>query len=315
MTLAAICFAFPVKLFAQGDPIAIGALKGPSGIGMALLFESPALGFAGRSATVVAIGSADLMTAKVISGEFDAAVLPVNLAAKLYNSGIPIVLGAIVGEGMLSFLCSDSSIKDISDVKGRAVQVSGQGATPDYLFRRLLKTAGIDPAKDVELSYALPYPEAATALAAGKISCALLPEPFATMALAANPLLSSPFDIGELWTRATGQKSYPMTAFVISARLAKEDPTAAQALLKAYEASIAWVVANPDEAGKLAEKHELGLKAPIAAKAIPRSAYVFIRALEARAAIEALLSVFMETAPASVGGKLPNDGFYGKWQR
>jgi len=315
LTFAAIILASPARLSAQGAPIAIGTLKGPSGIGMALLFESPLLGYAGRSATVVAVGSADLMTAKVISGEFGAAVLPVNLAAKLYNSGIPIALGAIVGEGMLSFLCSDSTIKDIGDLRGRSVQVSGQGATPDYLFRKLLKAAGIDPAKDLELSYALPYPEAATALAAGKIPCALLPEPFATMALAANPLLSSPFGVGELWTRATGQASYPMTAFVVSARLAIEDPAAVQAMLKAYEASIAWVVANPGEAGKLAEKHDLGLKAPIASKAIPRSAYVFVRAPEARSAVEALLSVFLETAPASVGGKLPNDGFYGTWQR
>jgi NitT/TauT family transport system substrate-binding protein len=315
LVLAAIFLVFTGAVFADGAPITIGALKGPSGIGMALLFESPPLAYAGRGATVVAVGSADLMAAKVISGEFEGAVLPVNVAAKLYNSGIPIALGAIVGEGMLSFLSSDPSIKGIEDLKGRAVQVSGQGATPDYLFRRLLKAAGMDPAKDVELSYALPYPEAAAALAAGKIPCALLPEPFATLALVANPQLSAPFDVGQLWTRATGQKSYPMSAFVVSSRLAKADPTAVQAILKAYEASIAWVVANPGEAGKLAEKHDLGLKATIATIAIPRSAYVFVRSPQARGAVEALLSVFIETAPASVGGKLPDDGFYGTWQR
>ena len=75
-------------------------------------------------------------------------------------------------------------------------------------------------------------------------------------------------------------------------------------------ASIAWVTAQPLEAGALVEKQELGLKAGIAAKAIPRSAYVFTAAPEARGAVEALLGVFLELAPASVGGKLPDDGFY-----
>jgi len=58
------------------------------------------------------------------------------------------------------------------------------------------------------------------------------------------------------------------------------------------------------------EKHDLGLKAAVAAKAIPRSAYVYEGAREARPSIEALLGVFLQLSPASVGGKLPDDGFY-----
>ncbi len=49
------------------------------------------------------------------------------------------------------------------------------------------------------------------------------------------------------------------------------------------------------------EKHDLGLKAAIAGAAIPRSAYVFIPASEARKDVEALLSVFLEIAPNPSG--------------
>jgi NitT/TauT family transport system substrate-binding protein len=295
---------------AQAKTIQVGALKGPSGIGMVKLFETPPSPPDGSLVQLVAVPSADLMTAKLISGDYDAGVLPLNVAAKLYTSGVPLRLAAVVGEGMLSFLTNDPGLSSIAELKGKQVNVAGQGATPDFLFRRLLKGSGLDPDKDLRLDYSLPYPEAAAAIASGKIAYAILPEPFATMARAANPSLRSPIDLGALWTKQTGQASYPMTAFVVSSKLASDRPQAVKAILDSYAASISWVLAKPSEAGALVEKFDLGLKAPIAAKAIPLSAYVFVTAPAARAECEALLRVFMDLAPASVGGRLPDDGFY-----
>jgi NitT/TauT family transport system substrate-binding protein len=307
MLISLALSAFAVE--ADPKPVYIGALKGPSGIGMARLFETPPTLPDGSAVRLVAVPSADLMTAKLISGEYDAGVLPVNVAAKLYTAGIPLRLAAIVGDGMVSFLSSDPSVSSLVDLKGKKVNVAGQGATPDFLLRLLLKSAGLDPESDLRLDYSLPYPEAAAALAAGKISYAVLPEPFATMATLANPALRPALDLGALWTKETGQASYPMTAFVVSAKLAERPGTVA-AILDAYAASIRWVVAEPKQAGALVERQDLGLTASIAAKAIPRSAYVFTPAIPAKQAIEALLRAFLEFSPLSVGGKLPDDGFY-----
>lgn len=293
----------------SGKAISFAALKGPSGIGLIRLFDQvPEI--PGASLQMLAIPSADLMAAKVISGEYDIAVLPINMAAKLRSAGIPIVLGAIVGDGMVSFLSSDPGISRLSDLAGKEVYVAGQGASPDYLLQRLLRTAGLEPGRDLRLNYSLPYPDMASALAGGKIQYAVLPEPFATLALAANPSLRRPLDLGALWTEATGQASYPMTALVVSARLAQDNPAAVAVILKAVSASIAWVQAQPEAAGALVEKHDLGLKAAVAAKAIPRSAYVYKGAVAARPSVEALLKVFLELSPVSVGGRLPDDGFY-----
>ncbi len=310
LALAAALITVTFEAAASPKPIVVGALKGPSGIGMVRLFEAPPSPADGSAVQMVAVPSADLMTAKLVSGEYDAGVLPVNVAAKLYGSGIPLKLAAIVGDGMVSFLSADPSVSSLADLRGKRINVAGQGATPDFLFRRLLKGAGLDPEKDLRLDYALPYPEAATALAAGKISFAILPEPFSTMARSANPALRPVLDLGVLWTQQTGQSSYPMTAFVVSSKLASERPQAVKAILDAYAASIAWVVARPAEAGALVEKQDLGLKAAIAEKAIPLSAYVFKLASSARPSVEALLGAFLDLAPASVGGKLPDDGFY-----
>lgn len=306
----ALASALDAPLAAEGPaPLRLGAIKGPSGIGMIYLFDAPPALPGGRQLEPVALGSADLMVAKLVSGEYDAAVLPINVAAKLRKAGQPIELAAVVGEGMVAFVSSDASIASLADLKGKEVYVAGQGATPDYLLQRLLKGTGLDPAKDLRLSYSMPYPEMAAAVASGKISSAVLPEPFATVALKANPKLKEPLDLGALWTKATGQASYPMTALVVTSRLAS-DGSAVRALLAAVQSSIEKVKADPAAAAALVEKHDFGLKAPVAAAAIPRSAYVFRTAREARPSVEALLAVFLDLAPASVGGKLPDDGFY-----
>ncbi len=312
-TLAILLFAASISgLAAQSGPgatITFAALKGPSGIGMIKLFDSPPA-IPGAILKMIAVPSADLMAAKVISGEYDVAVLPINMAAKLHSAGIPLVLAALVGNGMVSFLSADPAIKRLEDLRGKEVYVAGQGATPEFLIRKLLTNAGIDPAKDIRLSYSLPYPEMTAALVGGRIKYAVLPEPFATQAVIANPALFAPLDLGALWESATGQASYPMTALVVNSDLAKRNPAAVRAILAAAEASIDFALAQPAAAGILVEKNELGLKASIASAAIPRSAYVFIVSDAAKPAVEALLKVFLDLAPASVGGKLPDDAFY-----
>lgn len=332
-------FAVAGFLFSQ-ERITLYGIKGPSGIGMIRLFESPPQ-VAGWQISIEALAQADLMAAKFASGEAKLGILPPNVAAKLYAAGRPIQVLAVVGEGMLSLITADPAIRGIGELRGKTVEVAGQGATPDFVFRRILSSYGLTPGKDVQLGYALAYPEIAQSLKAGKIQTALLPEPFATMALSGSPHLRVVGNIQDEWNRATaadattgaseeggvqktpaaggsqsggvsaGAPSYPMTVFVVDRTFAAANPRVVRAIAEAYRASIQWVVQNPVEAGRLVQKHELGLTAAVATAAIPRSAYVFIPAREARPALERLFAAFLEYAPQSIGGKLPGDDFYG----
>lgn len=290
--------------------IQIGAIKGPTGIGAIHLFERDPTLPDNASFAIQGVASADAMVAKMLSGELDAAVLPVNMAAKLYNAGLPYSLLAVVGNGMVKLVTTDPAIQAIADIKGRDVYVAGQGATPEYLLRTIMPKYGIDPDKDVHLLFSMPYPELAASIAAGRVAIGVLPEPFATMALKGNPAARIPFSLTTLWSEVTGQADYPMSVFVIRTRLLAERPAAIAALLASYKASIKDVIADPVTAGTLVERYDMGLKAPVATAAIPSSAYVFIPAQEARASIEALLSVFLAVSPASIGAKLPDEAWY-----
>lgn len=290
--------------------IRVGALKGPTGIGMIQLFETPAVLPDNTTMRTEAVASADGMAAKMLSSEIDVAVLPVNMAAKLYNSGVPYRLLAVVGTGMIKIVAVDETLKAPADLKGRDVYIAGQGATPDLLFRTVLPSRGLSPETDVRMVFSMAAPEIAASLVAGRVSVGVLPEPFATMALKGNPAARVPFSLSALWTEATGQPDYPISVVVARASLIQERPAAVAAFMKAYEASIAATLADPVASGRLVEKHDLGLKAPVATAAIPVCAFTFIPAPEARSSIEALLSVFLKAAPASVGGRLPDEAFY-----
>jgi NitT/TauT family transport system substrate-binding protein len=273
---------------------------------MIRLFE----GIAGMDLAIEAVASPDLAIARMSSGELDVAALPVNLAAKLYKAGLGYKLVAVVGNGMVSFLTSDPSIKTITDLRGKDIYVAGQGATPEYLFRYLLKKSGLDPDKDVQLKFSMPYPEIAASLAVGKIQYAILPQPFSTLALAKNQALLRPINIDALYRAFTGQNAYPMSVLVAKSSFLDARPAEAKRILEAVRASIRWVVENPVDAGSMVERFDMGLSAAVAAKAIPDTAYTFSTALESRAAIEGLLSIFLGFDPKSIGGSLPDASFY-----
>lgn len=319
-----LCFVSSIS-FARGNiedktiekpsVLRVAALAGPSGLGMSQLIGMPPT-LAGNVATTFEIeGSVDVLLPKLVNGDIDIGILPPNIAAKLYNLNPgSVVAAAIVGNGMISLVTRDAAIRSFSDLAGKTVTVAGQGATPEYVFRALLAAKGIEP-ESVTLDFSIPVPEIAASLISNKTSYALLPEPFATVAVLNGKIpedmpVFKAIDLRDSWKESGLGEDFPMTLCVVRSEFAQKHPELVSEFLELYRASIEWTVENPAEAGVLSEKVGLGLKAAIAARAIPSSNYVFIPAREGKASIEQLLSVFIKYAPAAIGGRLPDDGFY-----
>ena len=106
-----------------------------------------------------------------------------------------------------------------------------------------------------------------------------------------------------------GEQAFPFTAFVISPKLYENRPEAAAALTEALEKSINWTLENTIEASRIIENYGI-MSAAIAEKAIPVSGIEFISAVEARKSVENFLTMMLELDPISVGGNLPDEGFY-----
>ena len=296
---------------AQQTPseIRIAGLKGPTSIGMLeLIHDAPVLD--GTATKFEIVTTPDLMVSRILSGSTDVAFLPINLAANLYAKGVPIVLAATTGDGVIYLVTSLPGITTIRDLAGRKVYNAERGSTPEFVLDYLLERNGIDPVNGLTVDYSFSHIELAQQIAAGRIDTAVLPEPFATMAMAQNPKLHIAIDLQKAWEQAVGSSSpYPTSAMVVRRSVAEQHPALVSALLGAERQSIDWVNANPQEAGALAEKY-IGLPAAIVARAMPRLNLRFVSAQASKTEVDRFLRILSSFSPASVGGKLPDAHFY-----
>ena len=250
---------------------------------------------------------------KLLKKEVDIGFLPLNVAAKVYNSSPKsIVFLAVTGNGNIKLITKDSSVKQFSDLIGKSVYVAGQGAMPDYLTRYLLKQNDIsyDSKDGVELLFSIPTPQLAAQLISGKIEYAVVPEPFATIAREKSSQVINAIDYQDEYKLVNGNASFPLTVLVATQEFAENEPEKVEKFLSDYEKSYKWTLKHATQAGNLCEKNNLGLAADIVAKAIPVSNYVYLPALEERANIEDFLKILLDFAPESIGGKLPEAEFY-----
>ena len=294
------------------DKITVGVIIGPSGMGMSKIMADPQ-SVQGLSVSFEKMGSIDALIPKLINGDIDVGILPPNIAAKLYNKAPKtIAVAAIVGNAMLSLITTDETIKSIKDLAGKTVYVAGQGSTPEYALRTIIAKSGV-PANAITLNYSIPYQEIASAIASGTIQYALVPEPFATVAImkaSSTNQVRRAFALRDVWKAYELGDDFPMTLCVVRKSYAEKNSAAVRRFLAAYRESVSWTVAHPDDAGTIIEKTGLGLKASVAARSIPACNFTWIEPPAAKTPIESLLSVFLTYAPESIGGKLPDEGFY-----
>ena len=290
----------------------VATLKGPTGMGMVELMHNNEQGIAALDYQIQIVGSPDDLVGKIISKEVDVAAVPTNLALTLYNRTEGAVqLAAVNTLGVLYLLEQGETIQTLEDLRGKTVNVSGKGASPDFVFRYLLEANGLSVGKDVTLDFALQHSDLAAAAVAGKVDLILLPQPHVTTALMRNENLRIALDISEEWRRIKGEQSeLAMGALIVQREFAEKNPQALKDFLAEYQQSVNFVNTNPEQAAELIAKYDLLPNTAIALKAIPYSNIVYIPAQEAKSFLEEFYQILYEFEPRSVGGKLADERFY-----
>ena len=293
------------------EKIRVAALNGPTGMGMVKMMEDAQVN-EDSSYEFSTYGAPDELLGKVINGEVDIAALPTNMASVIYNkTDGQIQLAAINTLGVLYVLEDGNEINSIEDLKGKKINVSGKGATPDFILQYLLKEHGLDPEKDVELDFSMQHADLAAAVAAGDAKIALLPQPHVTSALMKNENIRIALDITQEWEKVVGETNpLPMGCIVVQKEFAEKYPAVLDDFMNQYEDSVKWVNENHGEAGQLIEKHGILPNAKLAEKAIPKCNIVFLAGEEAKSPMNEFLKILLELNPASVGGELPGEDFY-----
>lgn len=290
--------------------INVAVLKGPTAIGMVRLMSSAESGAAKNNYHFTVAGTADEITASIIKGDIPVAAVPCNLAATLYNKtkgGVTVC--AVNTLGVLYILDTGDSVQTLADLKGKTIYATGAGTTPEYTLRHLLSKAGIDPDKDVTITFVSEASEAAAKIAASDEEViAMLPQPYVTIAKSKKEGTRVAIDITAEWEKVTGET---LVTGVIVANTAwlKDHDEAFQTFLGEYKESTAFATEHVDEAAELVEHFDI-FKAAIAKQAIPQCNIVCYTGAEMKKAISDYLKVLFDANPKAVGGALPGDDFY-----
>lgn len=290
--------------------INIAALAGPTGVGLVKLMDNQKNGSAANNYNFTLCSDpANEVAPGVISGNFQIASVPVNLASALYNKtngGVQIL--AVNTAGVLYILENGNEINSIADLAGKTVYATGKGSTPEYILNYLLEKNGLTDKVTVEYEGGS-HDELAAKAAAGKVSIAMLPEPKVTATLMQNKDMRIAIDLTKEFEEAT-QLTLIQGCVVARKDFIEKNPEAVKKFLEEYKASIDFAVGNVDEAAALCETYSIIPKAAMAKKAIPNCNIVFIAGEDMKKSVSANLQIFFDANPQSIGGKMPADDFY-----
>ena len=197
----------------------------------------------------------------------------------------------------------------MADLKGRTLYATGQGANPEYVLNYLLTEDGVDPAEvDIRWKTA---DEVAALMASGEAEVCMLPVPAATGVLMKNENVREALDLSAEWDALQNGSRLTMTTIVARTEFIQENPQAVEAFLADYEASVDYINGDPAAASELVARYEITPSAKIAELAIPKCALVCITgADQIKGVIQGYYEVLWQANPQSIGGGIPDDGFY-----
>lgn len=288
------------------EGLRVAGLKGPTTMGLVNLMASEE----GADYTFTMYGAADEIVPLLVKGELDAAAIPANLAATLYQKTEGAVEVACVNTlGVLYILENGESIQSVADLKGQTIVTTGKGTTPEYVLRYVLSQNGIDPDTDVTIEYCSEATEALSQVQAGQATIAMLPQPFVTSALSQVEGLRVALDMNEEWEKVAG--SQLVTGVLVVRKDAVEaDPEAFTAFLDGYAASVEAANTDLEGTAALCENYGIVAKAALAQKALPECNIVFETGEQMKTDLVNYFQVLYDADPSSVGGALPGDDFY-----
>jgi len=298
------------------DPvtISIASLKGPTTMGLVGLMDSVTQGTATEDYQVSMYASPDEVVPLVAQGSVDIALVPSNLAAVLYaktkGSDAQISVMAVNTLGVLNIVESGDAIQSIADLKGKTIYTTGKGASPEYVLNYLLTQAGLTPGVDVDVQYLSEHTEVVAKLTATPGAIGVLPQPFVTIAESKSPDLRVALDMTAEWAKVSPDSELITGVVVVRNAFAAEHPEAVAQFLADYEASTAWVNANPADAAPLIVDAGIVPDTALAEKAIPLCYITYIAGAQMKASLSGYLTVLYDADPTSVGGSMPGDDFY-----
>ncbi|MCI6755760.1 MAG: ABC transporter substrate-binding protein [Lachnospiraceae bacterium] len=295
--------------------VRVATLKGPTAMGLVKFMDEADSGALSDGQYQFTMYDApDQLVPLVVKGDVDIAMVPGNLASVLYQKTKGNVqVFAINTLGVLYIVDNGNPVSSVADLKGRSIAASGMGSTPQYVLNYILQQNGLDPEKDVDVTWCDDHSMALQMLMKDNSLLAMLPQPFVTVAQTKADTIHVDLDLTEEWNKTQEKAQNPsqlvMGVAIVNKAFAEKNPEALRAFMSHYEESVKFVNSNVDEAAALVGKYDI-VPEGVAKKAIPACNITYIAGEDMKNGLSGFLQVLNDQDPSAVGGALPEDDFY-----
>lgn len=261
----------------------------------------------------------DQLRALALRRDADFVAMPTNVAANLYNRGVPLKLVNVSVWGILYMVSRDAGRTRLDDYLGEEIAMPFREDMPDLLFQDVAEALGFDVRKDFKLRYVATPIDAMQLLITRRVQHALMAEPVVSMALHKThtlpvrviaPELYRAMDLQQEWARALERPARIPQAGIVALGDAAEDPDLLARFRQAYDEAAAWCSSQHEACGQ----EVAALEPRLATEAVAASLDVVkLDSVTATAAKDELMYLFermQRRNPQLIGGKLPDDGFF-----
>ena len=262
----------------------------------------------------------DQLRVLALGGQADFVAMPSNVAANLYTRGVKLRLLNISTWGVLWMVSRDGQAKTLADFRGKEIAMPFRADMPDIVFSLLAEKQGLNAKKDFKLRYVASPLDAMQLLVTRRVDHALLAEPAVSMALRKTksfpvslvaPDLYRSVDLQKEWGRLYQREARVPQAGIAAIGRAAVDRELQAKIMAAYERSLNWCQKNALACGEMVARRIDLLSPEAVADSLAVSQMRHVPIAAARPELQFFLERLHGENPALVGGKLPDDAFYG----
>ena len=243
--------------------------------------------------------------------EVDIALVPTDMAAKVYNKNSSYQICASIGQGSYYLVTSDPEVRGFnSTLINKEIAIAGENSMTDNIVKAILKKNNIDETL-VKFKYTNTVPELVKTLTLGEIYIGIVPETSLTSLLykhsglkilaSTNDAYENTFDISE---------GYPQFSVIVRKDFADNNKEYVNKFLSKLKESIEFVNNNPLQAGAYGEELKIPIKPQILSKAIKRCNLKFIEIDKFKQNYEYFFDILYNYNNEAVGGTVPDESIY-----
>jgi NitT/TauT family transport system substrate-binding protein len=245
--------------------------------------------------------------------KYDIAIVPTDMATKVYNKNSNYQICASIGEGSYYLVTSDPTITGFnSTLINKDVAIIEKNSMIDIISKSILNKNNIDDSK-VNFKYVSSAPEIVTTLALGNIRTGIVPETSLTTLLYKHSGLKILTSTNEAYEKAFNIKEgYSQFSIIVKKDFAKDNKEYVNEFLSKVKSSIDFVNKNPLQAGAYGEELSIPIKPQVLSKAIKRCNLKFIIVDEFKNNYKELFNILYNYNKEAVGGTVIDESIYYK---